>query len=156
MNYCWVGRVERESHVLRRSRGSQVPKLALVLFSRFIQIPSLGDGLGEVSAQRFGQEEAEESGDDRAAPKDDHRDPGSRFDLKKALGVRLKPGQQQKASTLALTKVCVTHYKQNLQSKVNKCRPILVQGLRRDVEINFHINNIYGSVTQWICAWLWI
>ena len=38
----------------------------------------------------------------------------------------------------------------------NKWRPILVQGLRRDTEINFHINNIYGSVTQWISAWLWI
>ena len=31
----------------------------------------------------------------------------------------------------------------------NKCRPILVQGLRRDIEINFH-----GA--QWISAWLWI
>ena len=27
---------------------------------------------------------------------------------------------------------------------------ILVQGLRRDIEINFHISNIYGSVAQWI------
>ena len=32
----------------------------------------------------------------------------------------------------------------------NKCRPILVQGLRRDIEINFHIDNIYGSVAQLI------
>ena len=38
----------------------------------------------------------------------------------------------------------------------NKCRPILVQGLRRDIEINFHISNIYGSVAQWISAWMWI
>ena len=38
----------------------------------------------------------------------------------------------------------------------NKCRPILVQGLRRDIEINFNINNIYCSVAQWISAWLWI
>ena len=30
----------------------------------------------------------------------------------------------------------------------NKCRPILVQGLRRDIEINFHINSLYGSVAQ--------
>ena len=32
----------------------------------------------------------------------------------------------------------------------NKCRLILVQGLRRGIEINFHINKIYGSVAQWI------
>ena len=38
----------------------------------------------------------------------------------------------------------------------NKCRPILVQGLRREIEINFHIINIYGSVAQRISAWLWI
>ena len=38
--------------------------------------------------------------------------------------------------------------------ELNKCQPILVQGLRRDIEINFHINNIYGSVSQWISAWL--
>ena len=31
---------------------------------------------------------------------------------------------------------------------INKCRPILVQGLRRDIEINFHIKNIIGSVAQ--------
>ena len=31
---------------------------------------------------------------------------------------------------------------------LNKCRPILVQGLQRYVEINFLINNIYGSVAQ--------
>ena len=36
----------------------------------------------------------------------------------------------------------------------NKCRPVLVQGLRRDIQINFHINNIYSSVAQWISAWL--
>ena len=36
----------------------------------------------------------------------------------------------------------------------NKCQPILVQGLWQDIEINFHINNIYGSVAQWISAWL--
>ena len=41
-------------------------------------------------------------------------------------------------------------------AKTNKCGPILVQGLRQDIEINFHINNIYGSVAQWISAWLWI
>ena len=39
---------------------------------------------------------------------------------------------------------------------LNKCQPILVQGLRRDIEINFHVNYIYGSVAQWISAWLWI
>ena len=38
----------------------------------------------------------------------------------------------------------------------NKCWPKLVQGLRRDIEINFHINDIYGSVAQRISAWLWI
>ena len=38
----------------------------------------------------------------------------------------------------------------------NKFRPILVQGLLQDIEINFHIINIYGSVVQWISAWLWI
>ena len=32
----------------------------------------------------------------------------------------------------------------------NKCRPLLVQGLRRDIEINFHVNYINGSVAQWI------
>ena len=36
--------------------------------------------------------------------------------------------------------------------EINKCRPILVQGLQRDIGINFHIDNIYGSVAQWICA----
>ena len=35
----------------------------------------------------------------------------------------------------------------------NKCRPILVQGLRRDITINFHINNIYGSVAQSVEWW---
>ena len=39
---------------------------------------------------------------------------------------------------------------------LNKCRPILVQGLRQDIEINFHIDYIYGSVAQWISNWLWI
>ena len=34
-------------------------------------------------------------------------------------------------------------------TNINKCRPILVQGLRRDIEINF-------SVAQWISAWRWI
>ena len=38
----------------------------------------------------------------------------------------------------------------------NKCQLILVKGLRRDIEINFHTNNIYGSVALWISAWLWI
>ena len=33
---------------------------------------------------------------------------------------------------------------------LNKCRPKLVQGLRQDIEINFHIYNINGSVAQWI------
>ena len=33
-------------------------------------------------------------------------------------------------------------------NKKNKCWPILVQGLRRDMEINFYINNSYGSVAQ--------
>ena len=40
---------------------------------------------------------------------------------------------------------CFHSYKSSI---VNKCRPILVQGLRRNIEINFHINNIYGSVAQ--------
>ena len=38
----------------------------------------------------------------------------------------------------------------------NKCRPILVQGLRQDIDINCHIFNTYGSVAKWISAWLWI
>ena len=37
----------------------------------------------------------------------------------------------------------------------NKCQPILVQGLRRDIELNFHIINIYGSVAQWIKCLAW-
>ena len=36
------------------------------------------------------------------------------------------------------------------QNKANKSWPILVQGLRRDIEINFHINDTYGTVAQWI------
>ena len=39
---------------------------------------------------------------------------------------------------------------------INKCQPILVQGLRRDIQMNFHIKTIYVSVAQWISAWLWI
>ena len=35
-------------------------------------------------------------------------------------------------------------------TKINKCQPNLVQGLRRDIEINFHINILYGFVAQWI------
>ena len=34
------------------------------------------------------------------------------------------------------------------KGKNNKCRPKLVQGLRWDIEINFHINNIY----LWLCS----
>ena len=37
----------------------------------------------------------------------------------------------------------------------NKCRPILVQGLQRDIENNFHMEFINGSVAEWISAWLW-
>ena len=33
---------------------------------------------------------------------------------------------------------------------------MLVQGLRRDIEINFHTKPAYGSVAQWWSAWLWI
>ena len=36
---------------------------------------------------------------------------------------------------------------------INKCRPILVEGLKRGIEINFHINKIYGSVAKWIKCW---
>ena len=36
--------------------------------------------------------------------------------------------------------------------RLNKCRPILVQGLQQDIKFNFHINNIYGSEAQWINA----
>ena len=32
--------------------------------------------------------------------------------------------------------------------KPNKCQPILVQGLRRDIKINFCIYNIFGTVAQ--------
>ena len=32
----------------------------------------------------------------------------------------------------------------------NKCRPILVQGLRRDIQINFNIIDIYGFVAQFL------
>ena len=35
----------------------------------------------------------------------------------------------------------------------NKCRPKLVQGLPQDIVINFHLNNIYGFVAQWIKSW---
>ena len=38
------------------------------------------------------------------------------------------------------------------RAELNKCRPILIQGLRRDIEINFHFINIYGSKTHWISA----
>ena len=38
----------------------------------------------------------------------------------------------------------------------NKCWPIPLQGLRRDIEINFKTFNTYGSVAQWMSAWLWI
>ena len=36
----------------------------------------------------------------------------------------------------------------NNKNNNNKCRPILVQGLRLDIEINFHINKIYSSVDK--------
>ena len=31
---------------------------------------------------------------------------------------------------------------------LNKCRPKLVQGLRQNIQINFHIIIIYGSLAQ--------
>ena len=43
-----------------------------------------------------------------------------------------------------------TFYSFGVDNIINKCRPILVQGLRRDKEINFLSNNIYGSVAQLI------
>ena len=47
----------------------------------------------------------------------------------------------------------VEHHKSKglwFESSYNKCRPILVQGLRHDIEINFHSVNINGSVAQLI------
>ena len=52
---------------------------------------------------------------------------------------------------------CLTSYvDKRISSFNNKCRPILIQGLRQDIELNFQRSNIYDSVARWIGAWLWI
>ena len=60
-------------------------------------------------------------------------------EAKKALVIKITEDINQ------LTQIQQYH-DQSTTLPLNKCRPIVVQGLRRDIQINFHIKNMAGSV----------